>query len=121
MTETMTGLADELVETETERHGAFEELKASVGEGRNATFYQVVVHLDHSEREELAELYRMMKFSVFGIQTTTYCMDEHVRTINDTMHDILGEMYPHRKGKMYSRHGAELERGTNPLLVDREL
>ena len=119
--EDLAKLADLLVETEIERHFAFEDLRKAVGEGEEATFYQVVVHLPPEEREKLSGLYRAMKFSLFGIQTTTRCMDEHVSTINEVMHNILGELYPHRKGRIYSARGAQLDSGTNPILIDREL
>lgn len=117
----MTGLADRLVETEQSRHSTFEELRASVGEGEEASFYRVIVHLEPAERDTLADLYRTMKFSVFGIQTAASCMDEQVRSMNETMHDILGELYPHRKGSLYSKSGTKRPNDENPLLIDREL
>ena len=117
----MTTLADRLVETENARHNAFEAVRSEVEEEASATFYQVIVHLSPEERDALAELYRTMKFSVFGIQAVSYCVDDHVRTLNDTMHEVLGELYPHRKGSIYSKSGAKLPNDANPLLIDQEL
>lgn len=117
----MSELADDLVETERARHEAFEHLRTTTGETADATFYQVIVHLPADERDALADLYRTMKFSVFGIQTAAACLDEHVRTLNDTMHGILEELYPHRKGKIYSPSGESRGHASNPLLIDREM
>ena len=114
-------LADELVETEEARHLAFEELRGAVGEAFSAPFYQVVVHLPPEERDRLAELYRLMKFSVFGIRADSYCMDDQIRSINETIHDVLGELYPHRKGNLYSSSGARLSGGANPLILDEQM
>jgi hypothetical protein len=119
--ESLMTLADELVETENARHRAFEAIKRESGEPDEATFYQVVVHLREPERNAVTDLYRTMKFSVFGIQAVSVSVDEQVRSLNDTMHAILGELYPHRKGNLYSKSGAKLPNGTNPLLIDREL
>ena len=117
----MTELADDLVTTEGDRHAEFEKLRTSVKESGEASFYQVVVHLPRTEREQLSDLYRLMKSSVFGIQAEGYCMDQEVRNVNDTMHSILGELYPHRKGNIYSKQGAKTQTGANPVLFDHEL
>ncbi len=117
----MTRLADDLVDTENLRHAAFERLRLAVGESRSAGFYQVVVHLSSEDRAMLAGLYRTMKLSVLGVRATGCRVDQHARTINETLHDVLGELYPHRKGNLYSAHGSKIESGSNPLIVDREL
>ena len=117
----MSELADSLVEVDTSRQTAFDEIKTRVGESSAAGFYQVIVHLPFEDRNVLSDLYRMMKASVFGIQAVTYCMDAHVRTLNDTIHGILGELYPHRKGSIYSKKGQKLQSGSNPILLNKEL
>lgn len=117
----MNELAAELNATEDARHRAFIELRDLVGEGETSGFYQVIVHLPFEERESLAELYRAMKFVAVGIQAVTYCIDEHVQTINGTMHQILNELFPHRKGNMYSKQGKRREVEENPMVVNHHL
>jgi hypothetical protein len=117
----MTQLADDLVKIENARHEAFTALREGVDEESDATFYQVVVRLPAHERDLLTELYRAMKFSVFGIQSISYNIGDEVRTMNDTVHDIIGELYPHRKGRLYTKSGSKQQDGSNPLLVDHEL
>ncbi len=122
---TISELADTLVEVDEARQGFFDELRAKVlpdaGANGDSSFYGVVVRLPDEMRERLSELYRKMKFSVLGIQTVTWCIDEHVQTINDTMHQILGELYPHKKGNIYSSAGIKRQSESNPLLVDTRL
>jgi hypothetical protein len=117
----LNGLTDELVQVEEARNRAFLDLRDLVGEGENSSFYQVIVHLPAEEREALAELYRGMKFKAVGIQAVTYCIDEHVQTINATMHRILNELFPYRKGNMYSRQGKKQEVESNPMVVNHHL
>ena len=117
----MSSLGAELGEVEEDRNAAFHELRELIGEPEDANFYQVVVHLPASERDTLAELYRAMKFSAVAIQAVTYAIDEHVQTINGTMHQILNELFPYRKGSIYSKEGRRKEIEQNPLVVNQHL
>ncbi len=117
----MSDLADELVTVDKQRQLSYEKLQSHVSQDEETSFYGVVVRLPERERARLSDLYRKMKLSVLGIQTVTYCIDDHVQTINDTMHRILGELYPHRKGNIYSSEGMKREAAGNPLLFDRSL
>lgn len=114
-------LSENLADLESSRHEAYETLRDGMGLPFDATFYQVIVRLPPDFRDHLAELYRTMKFTIFGIQAITYCIDEHVQTINGTMHQILNELYPHRKGNIYSKEGRSRQADSNPLLVNRSL
>ncbi len=117
----MTGMSSCLGKVEEDRNAAFHELRELLGEDENAGFYQVIVHLPAEERDILAELYRAMKIAAVGIQAVTYCIDEHVQTINGTMHQILGELFPYRKGNMYSKEGLSREIEQNPMVVNHHL
>ena len=119
--QTMKHLSGKLIRVEKRRHTAFHELRDLVGEDENAGFYQVIVHLPFEEREVLAELYRSMKFAAVGIQAITYGIDEHVQTINGTLHQILNELFPYRKGNIYSKEGKRREAETNPMVVNHHL
>ena len=118
---TMVELSDSLVEIEEQRHFTFSKLRNAVGEDHDASFYQVIVHLPVDTREQLAELYRSMKFAVVGIQAVTSCLDEHVKSVDGTMQQILNELFPHRKGNMYSKEGMPREVESNPLVVNQRL
>ncbi len=118
---TMEGLSDSLVQIEEQRHIAFLKLRDAVGEDQDASFYQVIVHLPVDTRDRLAELYRSMKFAVVGIQAVTSCLDEHVKSVNGTMQQILNELFPHRKGNMYSKEGKRCEAESSPLVVNQRL
>ncbi|MCI0481502.1 MAG: hypothetical protein L0213_07930, partial [Candidatus Dadabacteria bacterium] len=111
-------LSTDLVGVEEKRNRAFIELRDLVGEEEGAGFYQVIVHLPVEERESFAELYRAMKFLAVGIRSVTYCIDEHLQTINGTLQQILNELFPYRKGNLYSKHGKRREAHHNPMIVN---
>ena len=117
----MKTLSTDLVEVEARRNGAFRDLQDLVGEKEEAGFYQVIVHLPPDERETLAELYRAMRFAAVGIRSVTYCIDEHLKTINGTLQQILNELFPHRKGNLYSKQGERREAQGNPMVVNHSL
>jgi hypothetical protein len=119
--EVLTAMAESLAEIEGVRHEQFDILRRESRESPEATFYQVIVHLPVADRERLAALYRKMKITVLNIQTITWCINEHVQAINDALQQVLDELFPHRKGLMYSKEGTRAESGTNPLLINRSL
>jgi hypothetical protein len=117
----MKSLSDDLTGIEEKRSRAFGELQDLVGEKEEAGFYQVIVHLPSGERESLAELYRAMRFAAVGIRSVTYCIDEHLKAINGTLQQILNELFPYRKGNLYSKHGERREAEDNPMVVNQSL
>jgi len=117
----MKALSSDLTAVEERRGGAFHDLQDLVNETENAGFYQVIVHLPAEQRDKLAELYRAMKFAAVGIRSVTYCIDEHLRAINGTLQQILNELFPYRKGNLYSKQGERREAKGNPMVINHRL
>lgn len=117
----LTALAGDLSESEASRHRHFEDLRIQCGEPEDATFYQVIVHTERSQREILSALYRRMKLAVLQIQAITWCINEHVQSINDALQEVLEELFPHRKGSIYSKEGTRTEVDAQPMLFSRSL
>ena len=117
----MAELSDVLVAIEEKRNTVFSTVREEFGEPPDASFYQVIVHLPTDMRDQLSELYRSLKITVVGIQAVTSCIDEQVRSATGTMQQILNELFPHRKGNMYSREGRRRETDSNPLVVNQRL
>ena len=115
----MVDLSDRMVVIERKRQDEYERLRTGFGVEENAGFYQVIVHLPRELRDELAGLYRNMKFTVLSLQAVTECMDDQVRSVNSTIHEILGELFPHRKGNLYSKEGKSREVDPNPVVVNQ--
>ncbi len=114
-------VAQRLTEVEARRDATFKELQARLGAGPEAGFYQIVVLLPEAERERMAEAYRRLRLAVLGIQGLNTTIDAYLRTVIQTVHDVLGELYPFRKGKIYSRRGKAKPVHSNPMVVSRRL
>ena len=114
-------IAQRLTEVEDIRDAAFKELKVKLGAGPEAGFYQIVVLLPEAMRERMAEAYRRLRLAVLEIQGLNTTIDAYLRTIIQTVHDALGELYPFRKGKIYSRRGKAKPVHSNPMVVSHRL
>ncbi|MDY7028846.1 MAG: hypothetical protein SVR04_11165 [Spirochaetota bacterium] len=106
---------------EKERSHVFSTLRREVGEKSTAGFYTVIVHLDAGRQEELSKLFRQLKSLVLQLQGSIWSIDAYTRTLSTTIYDILQEMFPHRRGTMYSKTGRKQKHGSDPLVVNRQL
>ncbi len=106
---------------EKERAHVFSSLRREVGAKSNAGFYTVIVHLDTGRQEELSGLFRQLKSLVLQLQGSIWSIDAYTRTLSTTIYDILQEMFPHRRGTMYSKSGRKRKHGSDPLVVNRQL
>jgi hypothetical protein len=114
----MDGLSRELSDAEEERLEAFEELRRELGAGEEDNFYHVIAHLPADERADYAQLYRRLKMCIVSIRSVTAGIDSYATEKAATLHGVLRELFPHRKGKIYSRNGAPRRQDDNPVVLD---
>lgn len=107
--------------SEEKRRRAYAELCAASGASDSIPFYQAIVGLPEETRTECAELYRSLKFTIVKIQGITWSLDSQIRSVSDTMQAVLNELFPYRKGKLYSRRGTAKTADTEPLVVNHHL
>ena len=117
----MSRLADWIDTTEKSRHEVYALLCRHSDAEPTIPFYQAIVDLPDELRAECAELYRSLKFAIVKIKGITLSIDSHVRSISETMHSVLNELFPYRKGKLYSRCGTAKTAETEPLVVNHHL
>jgi hypothetical protein len=114
-------LAEAIEKTETLRHEAFSELRSMVGEPEDAGFYQVAVKLLPKDRDECALLYRNLKVTVVRLQALTFSIDGYVKAVSGTMQQVLNEVFPYRKGRIYSKAGGpKRDENLGPLVLNTE-
>ena len=106
---------------EEQRGAVYTELREALGEPAQAGFYQVAVRLDSDKREQLSALYRTLKLSVIKIQGITWSIDAHVRAVGNTISQVLDELFPHRKGKIYGNTGESRAADSGPILINQSL
>ncbi len=117
----MNPIAQKLAQVEEERNLSFRKLQASLGLGEEAGLYHVVVLLPYDHRERLAEAYRRLKLSVIAIQGITGNIDAYLRNVTGEMQAVLSELYPFRKGKIYSRRGKSKPVESTPMVISQRL
>lgn len=108
-------------ELETKRDSLFTEIKKDLGEPETCNFYQVIVHLPQEARDRLGDLYRELKFAVFKLQGITSNIDTYICSMKETMNHFLEGIFPHRKGKLYTKNGTTSHIEADPMIISRHL
>lgn len=119
--EALEPISEEIAELDTRRDAEFERLGKALGASGNEGFYQVISRLPESERNELAAQFRGMKAAVFRLQGLTYQLESYIGSVSGTMREILEELFPHRRGNIYSRKGVASEPEVNPMVISHQL
>lgn len=114
-------LAEKIEQVERERDEAFNALRDICGEKEDASFYHVAFHLPQRERDLCVELYRKLKLAAIRIQGITLSIDSYVRTVSGTVKQILEEIFPYQKGKIYSRQGDSVDSRAEPMVFNTSL
>lgn len=119
--EKMERLGGYLDALEKERVHVFEKLRVEVGASPSDGFYTVVVRLPREEQDLLSGLFRRLKTQVIQLQGVIWSIDAYTRSISATIYDILQEIFPHKRGTMYSKSGKKRKTGNDPLVVNHQL
>lgn len=119
--EKMEKLSGYLTALEKERMHVFEKLRNEVAAGPSAGFYTVVVRLPKDEQDQASELFRKLKSQVLQLQGVVWSIDAYTRSISTTIYDILQEIFPHKRGTMYSKTGKKRSTDNDPLVVNHQL
>ncbi|MCK5202171.1 MAG: hypothetical protein KAR21_27650 [Spirochaetales bacterium] len=116
--EGISGLIEAL---DRERDFHVEKLRESSGEDKSAHFYRLTARLETEQRDKLNELYRKLKLSVLNLQNMNWRIDAYVGTVTGIMKQTLKEIYPNRRGSLYSKSGTIREAESNPMVLNKKL
>ena len=119
--EALEPISEEIAELDARRDAELAALKDALGVSASEGFYQVISRLPKSQRNELAAQFRGMKAAVFRLQGLSYQLESYLGTVSGTMREILEELFPHRRGNIYSRKGVASEPEANPMVVSHHL
>ena len=103
------------------REACIELLREEAEEDINSHFYRLTVNLDTDIKNKLNDLYRDLKLSVLNLQNINWRIDSYVGTVTGIMKQTLKEIYPNRRGSLYSRSGILKEADNNPMVLNRKL
>lgn len=116
--EGITGLIEAL---DRERDFHVEKLRESSGEDKSAHFYRLTAGLEPKQKDRINELYRKLKLSVLNLQNINWRINTYAETITEIMKKTLKEVYPNRRGSLYSRSGTIREAEGNPMVLNKKL
>lgn len=119
--ERMDMLSHEISTVEDRRNGIFLSLVDQYGLPKEVDFYQLVVRLPKEFQDPLAEQYRKMKLIITQIEGISLAIDVYIKSVGDVMNQVLGEVYPHRKGNLYSRNGKSVQANSNAMIFNKAL
>ena len=111
----------EIEKLDKAREVCIELLREEAGEDINAHFYRLTVNLDTDIKNRLNDLYRDLKLSVLNLQNINWRIDTYVGTVTGIMKQTLKEIYPNRRGSLYSRSGMIKEADNNPMVLNKKL
>jgi hypothetical protein len=124
-------LASSAETLENRRFQTYQQLKASVGfghesvpehgQGEAENFAEIVTRLPPSDRDELFGLYRQLKLAVIRVKGNAGLLGFYLRSLSETLQKVLEELFPHRKGRIYSRSGKARDAGDDALVVHRHV
>ena len=115
--EALRQLAEKIETLEEDRIEAYQILKSSLQADGEESFTQIVSRLPAKDRDELLALYRHLKAAVIRVKASAGLLNYYVQSMSDALRQILEELFPHRKGKMYSRTGKPKEPGDESLML----
>ncbi len=112
--------AVKIEEADMARDRAFEELCGRVGLPADALFAVLLSRLEVEERLSLEQSWRALRISVVRLGTASNRLRYYAEALGGTLGRILEEIFPHRRGRIYSRRGTATS-VNDSLLVDRKL
>jgi DNA-binding transcriptional MocR family regulator len=110
-------LADKIEALEEDRMQAYQMLKSYLQAREREGFPEIVARLPAEERDELIGLYRHLKAAVIRVKASAGLLNYYVQSMSEALRQILEELFPHRKGKMYSRTGKPKDAGDESLML----
>ncbi|MBI9105209.1 MAG: hypothetical protein JEZ04_00600 [Spirochaetales bacterium] len=106
---------------EADRDSVYQSMKTKLGKKQSDGFYSVAAHMDGRTREDCLSGYRKLKIALLRMRGLTSGIDQYVRTVGDTSRAVLNEVFPHRKGSIYSSTGSTRPVQSDPMVLNRHL
>lgn len=104
-----------------QRDDCVEILRESAGENDDIHFYRLTAKLEINQKNKVNDLYRTLKLSVLNLQNINWRIDAYVGTVTGIMKQTLKDIYPNRRGSLYSKTGTIREAENNPMVLNRKL
>jgi len=107
-------------EADTARDEAFRSVREALDLPQETTMSAVLPMLPDLLRSEMEESWRGLRVAVVRVKTAAGRMRYSAETLASTLNGILEEVFPYRKGRIYSRRGTPTG-VSGAVLVDHRL
>ena len=114
-------VASQIDASERRRHVSFQSLKKELGVSDRAGFQLVLSRLPEDLRRRLLTEQRELKACVARVRSLTGSLGYYFRYVKESVEQIISEVLPHTKGRIYSRHGTTTEGGAGPMMLNHSL
>jgi hypothetical protein len=105
-------------EADAARDEAFEAVRAAMDLPRETTMSAILPSLPSLLRSEMEESWRGLRMAVVRLKTATGRMRYSAEALAFTLNRILEQVFPYRKGRIYTRRGTP-SGVSGAVLVDR--
>lgn len=119
--EALDSTGGEIIKLENTRHSAFCVLKEKYGLLPDAPLKMLSPHLGDGWDREITNHSVKLKLEVMKVQTQAKSLNGYIHSVSGFLTRFFEELYPHTKGKIYSRKGMAKENSENPYIVNKQL
>ncbi|MGO9310818.1 MAG: hypothetical protein ACLQDL_17555 [Spirochaetia bacterium] len=109
-----------VLEADTARDEAFVEVRETLDLPTETTMSAILPGLPDLLRSEMEESWRGLRMAVVRLKTATSRMRYSAEALAVTLNRILEQLFPYRRGKIYTRRGTP-SGVSGAVLVDRKL
>lgn len=117
----MEGLARRIEEADGRRDACYRRLKAALCLREEDDFHRLARSLPEDDRETLTGAYRRLRVEVVRVRSASALAGHYLRAVSGAVNEALGELIPHRRGRLYSRGGRARQALEDALLINRQL
>ncbi len=107
--------------SEEERERSFHVLKIALGIPDDVTFFKILPFVPEGSRRLMTDAYRKLKLAVYAVKGATLRLSYYFQSYSETVKKVMGELFPHRKGKLYSHTGKPTGTIDDSLVLDKRL
>ena len=107
--------------SEEERERSFHVLKISLGVPEDVGFFKVLPFVPEEQRRMMTDAYRKLKLAVYAVKGATLRLSYYFQSYSETVKKVMGELFPHRKGKLYSHTGQPTATIDDALVLNKSL
>ena len=114
-------VAVQIEKTEENRHLVYLDLKNRLRLKQEDSFEKTLNLLPPSQKNELSELHGQIKSLLTKVKGISNGLIHYFQYMQDSVDNLLCEIFPHRKGKIYSSQGHAADVEDDPVIINQKL